>query len=394
MRICHVSPHLPPDQAANALLPAELGRRMAARGDEVTFVAHEPGQGGLPARVHADPVSAGGDAPTSSAVRWIPRRRSTGVLRSSKVDAWLVVRRVNAALKGVADHADLLHLHSNGLIIEAAAAWAHRRRIPYVLTLYGTEIWHYKQQRRADRFTEAYRGAAQVTFYSQRLMERARSEGLTRDGLSVVYPAVTEAFGLRDDATRQAWRQLLGIAERLVILNVKRLHQLAGQRFLLSAFARLCEFRRDIRLVICGEGPLHDDLVTQAKTLGVADLVTMTGVVPNDTVARYMAVADVFALPSLLEALPTVAVEALACGTPVISADHPGGLELHGIFGDDVTIVPREAVEPLARALIEFFNRPRRANPETAARIAARFRPPSVLQAFDRVYDEARRKSR
>ena len=146
--------------------------------------------------------------------------------------------------------------------------------------------------------------------------------------------------------------------------------------------------------MICGEGPLRDDLVAQARTLGVADLVTMTGLVPNDTVARYMAAADVFALPSLLEALPTVAVEALACGTPVISADHPGGVELHGIFGDDVTIVPREAVEPLALALIEFFNRPRRSDPETAARIAARFRPPSVLQAFDRVYDEARRKSR
>ena len=54
---------------------------------------------------------------------------------------------------------------------------------------------------------------------------------------------------------------------------------------------------------------------------------------------RYAAVADVFVLPSLLEALPTVAVEALACGTPVVSADHPGGVELHELFGDDVQVV-------------------------------------------------------
>ena len=46
----------------------------------------------------------------------------------------------------VADRADLLHLHSNGLIIEAAAVWAGQRRIPYVLTLYGTEIWHYRKR--------------------------------------------------------------------------------------------------------------------------------------------------------------------------------------------------------------------------------------------------------
>ena len=390
MRICHVSPHLPPDQGANALLPAELGRRMSARGDAVAFVAHEPRQVGP--RGRQDPVapSAGGTLPPGVPVRWIPRRRSAGVLRSLKIDAWLVVRRVNAALNGAAREADVLHLHSNGLIIEAAAAWARRHRIPYVLTLYGTEIWHYRKHRWNDRFSDAYRGAAQVTFYSQRLMERASSEGLDREGLSVVYPAVTEAFVPCDLSTRRALRHALGIADRFVILNVKRLHELAGQRFLLSAFALLCESRRDVRLVICGEGPLRHDLDAQARALGVAGRVTMTGLVPNETVARYMAAADVFALPSLLEALPTVAVEALACGTPVISADHPGGVELREIFDDDVTIVPRERVEPLALALTEFFDRPRRTRPETASRIAARFRPPSVLHAFDRVYDTAR----
>ena len=56
MRVCHVSPHLPPDQAANALLPAELGRWTHARGHEVTFLAQAPRQGGtqavdLPGRV-------------------------------------------------------------------------------------------------------------------------------------------------------------------------------------------------------------------------------------------------------------------------------------------------------------------------------------------------------
>ena len=60
-----------------------------------------------------------------------------------------------------------------------------------------------------------------------------------------------------------------------------------------------------------------------------------------------------FVLPSLLEALPTVAVEALACGTPVVSADHPGGVELHGLFGDDVAVVPREDSGRLAAALCD-----------------------------------------
>ena len=66
-----------------------------------------------------------------------------------------------------------------------------------------------------------------------------------------------------------------------------------------------------------------------------------------------------FALPSLLEALPTVAVEALASGTPVVSADHPGGVELHELFGDDVQVVPKGQVSGLADALDESLRSPR-----------------------------------
>ena len=75
------------------------------------------------------------------------------------------------------------------------------------------------------------------------------------------------------------------------------------------------------------------------SALGVAGHVTFAGLVDNEIVADYNRAADVFVLPSLLEALPTVAVEALACGTPVVSADHPGGVELHALFGDDVAVV-------------------------------------------------------
>jgi glycosyltransferase involved in cell wall biosynthesis len=375
VRVCHVSPHLPPDQAANALLPAELGAWAAARGDRVTFVAHAPAQG----RPAAGPLAG--------PVQWVPRRGPrTGLRHRLRIDAWRSARQMTAALDRAARDADLLHLHSNGLIIEVAAAWARRRRLPYVLTLYGTEIWHYRRRRPIDPFARAYRGAAAVTFYSQRLLERARALGLDHRAMSVVYPAVGDAFAPQDDATRTAWRAALGITEPRVALNVKRLHELAGQRFLIDAFARVSRGRRDRRLVVCGTGPLRQELDEQARAAGVSARVTFTGLLPNDEVARYAAVADVFVLPSLLEALPTVAVEALASGTPVVSADHPGGLELHELFGDDVLIVPRGNVDLLAGAIDEALREPRRVAARTLDLVAAQFRRNAVQAAYDAVY--------
>jgi glycosyltransferase involved in cell wall biosynthesis len=375
-----VSPHLPPDQAANALLPAELAAWAHARGDEVTLVAHEPAQGRT-----AAPLSSG-------RVFRLPRRaRSNGPRRWLKIDTWQQARAIGAALDEAATGADLVHLHSNGLIIEVAAAWARRQRVPSVLTLYGTEIWHYRRRWPIDPFTRAYHGATAVTFYSRKLMEHAVGLGLTRPGLSVVYPAIAASFASQDEEMRQRWRAEFGIRESRVILNVKRLHELAGQRFLIEAFARVLRQAPDTRLVICGTGPLREPLEAQARDHGIADRVTFAGLVPNDLVARYAAVADVFALPSLLEALPTVAVEALASGTPVVSADHPGGVELHELFGEDVQVVPKANADRLADALITGVARPRRVSPDTLALVDRHFGRDAVHRQYAAVYDAVSR---
>jgi glycosyltransferase involved in cell wall biosynthesis len=380
VRICHVSPHLPPDQGANALLPAELGRWAADRKDAVAFVAHPPAQGGGPAATLAGPI------------RWIPRRQpAAGLARALRLDSWRTARAVSVALDASADGADLLHLHSNGLIIEAAASWARRRHVPAVVTLYGTEIWHYRRRRPIDLFTRAYRSASAVTFYSRGLLERARELGLDRPHLRVIYPPVAEVFSPRDPAARRRAREVLGLTEPIVFLNVKRLHQLAGQHVLIDAFARIARGRDDVRLVICGTGPLRGDLEAQARTSGVAANVTFTGLVPNAQIAEYAAAADLFVLPSLLEALPTVAVEALASGTPVVSADHPGGLELHQIFGDDLRVVPRGDADRLAAALADALAAPRRTSARTDALVKERFRRPAVEKAYWDVYGDVTR---
>jgi len=374
VRILHITPHLPPDQAANALLPFHLGEWAKARGDSVHYLAHPPIKGAAEPRTD---------------VTWVPRTERTFLQRTIRTGSIAAAWKIRTKGLSLIKAADLVHVHSNGILAEVGATLATRLRKPTVLTLYGTEIWHYRPKRFGpDLFTQAYRGATAVTFYSRRLLERANELGLSRPGCRVIYPPVAASFTYHDRQAQRAERASLGLHHANLLVNVKRLHPLAGQRYLIEAMKDVVRDRPDTHLVICGTGALLDDLRATARAAGVERHVTFAGLVDNEIVARYCAAADLFVLPSLLEALPTVAVEALACGTPVVSSDNPGGVELNTIFGDDVEVVPREQAQPLAAAIGRALGEDRRTTPATQAVIEQRFRAAAVARQYWDTYDQ------
>jgi glycosyltransferase involved in cell wall biosynthesis len=376
MHILHVTPHLPPDQAANALLPWQLGNWARDEGADIEYVAHPP--------------RGGGHAPLAGPVGWLPRSRGGALARALKISSTLAAYRIRRTLIPRIAQADVIHVHSNGLLAELAVLLARQMGKPVVLTLYGTEIWHYAPKKMGpDLFTRAYHAASYVTFYSDRLMVRAQELGLARRRIKTIYPPVAATFTWHDeDAQRQA-RASLGIQSAHLLLNVKRLHPLAGQRYLIEAMNEIIRLHPDTRLVICGTGAMLDELKAVARSAGVERHVTFAGMIDNSAIARYCAAADLFVLPSLLEALPTVAVEALACGTPVLSSDNPGGLELSDVFGTDVAIVPREQPMALASAIGDFLRSKRRTLRATRSVIDREFRPKAVASQYWQVYTEA-----
>jgi glycosyltransferase involved in cell wall biosynthesis len=384
MRICHVTPHLPPEQAANALLPFHLGRWARPAGSEVRFITHPPRQ---EETWRLEPVAMPGE------VVWIPTARSSSAFRRRlRLDTLGDARTIMRLAGPVIDASDLVHIHSNGLLAEVCAYLAARRGKPVVLTLYGTEIWHYRPRRPLDLFRRAYRQAAHVTFYSQGLMQRAIELGLSRRDVSVIYPPVAEEF--LDDRRRlgvMEAREHLGLQSRHVLVNVKRLHPLAGQRYLIQAMGDVVRRFPDSRLIICGTGAELPELKALASTAGVEAHVTFAGLVDNAEVAHYNMAADVFVLPSLLEACPTVALEALACGTPVVSSDNPGGVELNALFGLDVAVVPRENVLALAEAVAAVLESGRRARPETVQTLRRDYTAEAVGARFSALYEKVLR---
>jgi glycosyltransferase involved in cell wall biosynthesis len=384
LRILHVTPHLPPDQAANALLPWQLGTWMRERGDTIEYVAHPPVASQIAWR-------SGVVAALPGPVTWVPRRKRGALSRALRIGAvasstW----RIRRALAPAIARADVVHAHSNGLLAEIAVVLARRRRRPVVLTMYGTEIWHYRPKRIGpDVFTRAYHAASAVTFYSERLSGRARELGLSRPEMHTIYPPVPGQFTWHDERKQAAARAALGISNRHLLLNVKRLHPLADQRSLIEAMNEVIRAHPDTRLVLCGTGPLLEDLRTTARAAGVERHVTFAGSIDNAVIGGYYAAADLFILPSLLEALPTVAVEALACGTPVLSTDNPGGLELNGLFGQDVAIVPREQPLAIARAIARFLEHKRRALPATRNIVDRSFGAANIAAKYLDIYKRA-----
>jgi glycosyltransferase involved in cell wall biosynthesis len=103
---------------------------------------------------------------------------------------------------------------------------------------------------------------------------------------------------------------------------------------LIRACGLLAEAEKSFQCEIIGEGPLENELRAQIEQLNLEKRVTLSGAKPQREVRQRLAAANVFVLPSVVDAqggmdnLPTVIMEAMAAGLPVISTDIGGISEM------------------------------------------------------------------
>lgn len=133
-------------------------------------------------------------------------------------------------------------------------------------------------------------------------------------------PIVNENFfALAQAPLEHSW---YGRPDQPLILAVGSLEPRKDFATLLRAFALV---RRQIpaRLIILGEGKEREALTSLAASLGVSEAVSLPGFEKNPY--RHMRRADLFVLSSKREGASAVIIEAMACGTPVVSTDCPSG---------------------------------------------------------------------
>jgi glycosyltransferase involved in cell wall biosynthesis len=134
------------------------------------------------------------------------------------------------------------------------------------------------------------------------------------------------------------------------VISVARLSPEKGHLILLDALKILRDDGMKVELQIIGAGPFEGAIRREGESLGLGDMVTYTGELAPAEVAKHLAEADIFCLPSFSEGLPVSVMEAMAIGVPVVSTWISGIPEL-AINEVTALTVPASNTAALAAAL-------------------------------------------
>lgn len=189
-----------------------------------------------------------------------------------------------------------------------------------------------------------------------------RHHGVPRSLIHVIYNPVVIPESSPNTDTPHPWMAMPNLP---VVLGAGEFITQKGFDTLVEAFD-VVRHHQQARLVILGEGQRRPELRRLVAQLGLDDHVLLPGFVKDPW--AWMRRAAVFALSSRWEGLPNVLLEAMACGTPVVSTNCPSGpaeiLE-DGRWG---RLVPVDDPAAMARAILETLNDPQ--NPPVVKRAA------------------------
>jgi D-inositol-3-phosphate glycosyltransferase len=307
------------------------------------------------------------------------------------VEAWRLTRG--------ADY-DLIHAHYwlSGVV---GLTLRERWTIPMLQMFHTLGDLKNRVARRAADLEPAVRlrEEARVIASAERLVaasvaERAhlvRHAGADPERIAVVPCGVDTELFTPGDA--EAARATLGRSGDPLILYVGRLAPIKGLETLLDAIALLARRGRRVRLVVVGgdadepQDGHEAGLRARITTLGIGDLVSFAGPQPQETLRTHYVAADVTVLPSHYESFGMVALEAMACGSPVV-ASRVGGLTTTVRDGVTGFLVAEGDVNALAGRLETLL-----ADPDLRWRLgregirwAAQHRWPCVAEAICREY--------
>jgi glycosyltransferase involved in cell wall biosynthesis len=263
-------------------------------------------------------------------------------------------------VKAIAD-SKIVHAHGHPYLTSLLAGkLAKQYRKPFVLTQHNTYIEYNNIFDQVETVNDLSVGkqnldsADQIIAISQATKDYVLRLGAKPDKVKVVYNGVDLVRFRPIKNKREEMRRKLGIPQdATVVLTVRRLVYKNGVDNLLDCANIVTKKNPKIVFLAVGRGPDLDSVRAQVAQLGLEANFRLAGFVSDDDLPFYYNLADLFVLPSKSgEGLPLVALEAMACGLPVVATDVGGIKEI--LLTDYGTLVPPNHPEALANAILEF----------------------------------------
>jgi glycosyltransferase involved in cell wall biosynthesis len=211
--------------------------------------------------------------------------------------------------------------------------------------------------------------ASKLVNVSRKVLEQAAAAGIRREHMTVIPNGIPPMEAIRDQ--RSMIRGELGLAnDAVLILSVGRLVYQKGHEYLIQAMQTVARQLPSARAVICGDGPLRDELEAEVARMGLDGRVHLLG--NRLDIGRYLIAADLFVLPSRWEGLPVALLEAMDTGLPIV-ATRVEGVEEVIQTADQGALVPPEDARALAASICALGTDPeRRRHMGVAARARVR----------------------
>ena len=264
---------------------------------------------------------------------------------ASKLSYFLLVSKVKSIVKGI--NPDILHSYyaSSYGMLGMGCNWH-----PYIISAWGSDIYEFPKMNIFNKkLLEKILNSADIICSTSKDMAIETNKYYNKE-------IVLTPFGVDTNIFKETTPIL---NNNFITIGVtKSLEKVYGINYLIEAFAELTkEWKNDeLRLLVVGSGSEIDNLKLLCKEKGITSKVEFAGKVKNEVIPEYLNRMDIVCFPSLSESFGVAAVEAGACGRPVV-ASKVGGLKEIIIDGYNGYLVEPKSVKDIKNKLKEMLTK-------------------------------------
>jgi N-acetyl-alpha-D-glucosaminyl L-malate synthase BshA len=361
-----------PTFGGSGVMATELGMALSEKGHEVHFITYQQ-----PVRLHFHPNIYYHEVtvPTYPLFDFPPYETA---LTSTMVN---VIANNNL---------DLLHVHY--AIPHASAAYFARqilkkmgKDIPFITTLHGTDITLVgKDQTYAPVVTFSINESDAITAVSNNLREETfRSFDIEKEIHVIPNFVDMERFRQTD---KNHFKKMLAPADERILVHVSNFRKVKRVEDAIKVFAKVLAVMPS-KLLMIGDGPERQMAEELCRSLGIYNEVRFLG--KQEQMDEILSIADLFLLPSQYESFGLAALEAMACGVPVISTNAGGLPEINvqgvtGFLSDigDVEDMAHHAISILSDdAVLQTFK-------DAAMDQALTFQKQKIIPVYEALYEQ------